>query len=39
MPKVPFERAGLAPGDLMRVEAIDDGSLRMTRIDPSGGVT
>ena len=39
VPKVPFERAGLAPGDLMRVEAIDDGSLRMTRIDPSGGVT
>jgi hypothetical protein len=27
VPRAPFESAGLSPGDLMRVEALDDGSL------------
>ncbi len=40
VPKAPLERAGLVRGDLMRVEAMDDGSIRMTRIDsaPAGNV-
>src|SRR5688572_3688668 len=33
LPKAPFASAGLAVGDLIRVEALDDGSLRMTRIN------
>ncbi len=36
IPKLPFERAGLRAGDLLRVEARDEGSVVMTVIQPPG---